>query len=538
MTILEGSPLRRRAVLRSVAGASGILASPWLAAKAWAQASPARVIAEAHRPALAKGTMSGDVAHDRAMVWSATDRPSRMLVQWDTTPRFANPRFVAGPMALGVTDYTARVDLTALPPDQTIFYRVQFQDAARPRVSSDWAQGSFQSAPAARRQVRVIWSADTGGQGFGINPDMGGMRMYDTMRRAEPDLFIHAGDTIYATTPLQAEKTVEGGQVWRNTLAPARTRPAQTLEEFRGCYSYNLLDEPLRRFNAEVAQVWNWSDHEVTNNWSPSKDLGPWQDYTEKQVGILQACGTRAFLEYAPMRWHAQDEAERIYRRIPYGPLLDVFVTDMRSYRGGNSSNLQTRESADTAYFGNAQVDWLLRELKASRALWKIVSLDMPLGAMVRDGQLQDGEGHPVMENSANGDGPPLGRELEIARLLRQLARDRVRNVVFTAADVHYAAAHYYDPARAQFGDFEPFWEFVAGPIHAGTASPLPMDNTFGPQVVFSKGAPPGQTLSPLAGLQFFGQLDVERQSRALTVQLKDASGAAIYRHTLQPRRA
>lgn len=533
MTILEGSPLRRRAVLRSVAGASGILSSPWLAATTWAHTVP-----ETQRPALAQGVMSGDVIPGRAMVWSATDRPARMHVLWDTTPRFAKARSVTGPLALGVSDWTARVDLTGLPPGQTIFYRVQFQDAGQPALASEWVPGQFQSAPAVRRSVRVIWSADTGGQGFGLNPGMGGMALYDTMRRAEPDLFLHAGDTIYATTPLQAEKLVEDGKVWRNTVTPERTRPAQTLEDFRGCYRYNLLDEPLRRFNAEVAQVWNWSDHEVTNNWSPAKDLGPWQDYTEKQVGILQAYGTRAFLEYAPMRWHAQDEAERIYRRIPYGPLLDVFVTDMRSYRGGNSANLQAREGADTAYFGNAQVDWLLRELKASRAVWKIISLDMPLGTMVRDGQLRDADGRQITENNTNGDGPPLGRELEVARFLRQLARERIRNVVFTAGDVHYAAAHHYDPARAQFRDFEPFWEFVAGPIHAGTAAPLPMDNTFGPQVVFSKGAPPGQTLSPLAGLQFFGQIDVDAGSQTLTVQLKDASGQAIYRQTLEPRRA
>lgn len=533
MRISEGSPLKRRAVLRSVAGACGILSLPWRAATAWVQTAP-----QAQRPTLAKGVMSGDVVPGRAMVWSATDRPARMQVQWDTTPRFADARTVRGPLALDVSDWTARVELTGLPPGQTIFYRVQFQDAGQPTLASEWVAGHFQSAPAMRRNVRIIWSADTGGQGFGTHPDMGGMALYETMRRAEPDLFLHAGDTIYATTPLAAQKVVEDGRVWKNIVTPARSRPAQTLAEFRGCHSYNLMDEHLRRFNAEVAQVWNWSDHEVTNNWSPSKDLGPWQDYTEKQVGILQAYGTRAFLEYAPMRWHAQDEAERIYRRIPYGPLLDVFVTDMRSYRGGNSSNLQPQESADTAYFGNTQVDWLLRELKASRALWKVISLDMPLGTLVRDSQLKDAQGTQVMENNANGDGPPLGRELEIARLLRQLARGRVRNVVFTAGDVHYAAAHYYNPARAQFRDFEPFWEFVAGPIHAGTAAPLPMDNTFGPQVVFSKGAPPGQTLSPLAGLQFFGQIDVDARSQALTVQLKDASGEAIHRQTLEPRRA
>jgi hypothetical protein len=36
-------------------------------------------------------------------------------------------------------------------------------------------------------------------------------------------------------------------------------------------------------------------------------------------------------------------------------------------------------------------------------------------------------------------------------------------------ADMHYTAAHHFDPNRAVFGEFEPFWEFVSGPLHAGT---------------------------------------------------------------------
>ena len=73
----------------------------------------------------------------------------------------------------------------------------------------------------------------------------------------------------------------------------------------------------------------------------------------------------------------------------------------------------------------------------------------------------------------ANGDGgPPLGRELEIADLLRFLRKERVRNVVWITGDVHYAAAHHYHPERARFTDFDPFWEFVAGPLHAGTFGP------------------------------------------------------------------
>ena len=81
----------------------------------------------------------------------------------------------------------------------------------------------------------------------------------------------------------------------------------------------------------------------------------------------------------------------------------------------------------------------------------------------------------------ANGNGPALGRELETARLLSRIKAAGLRNVVWLTADVHYTAAHYYNPEKAQFQDFEPFWEFVSGPLHAGTFGPNALDMTFGP---------------------------------------------------------
>src|SRR5262249_61848986 len=81
---------------------------------------------------------------------------------------------------------------------------------------------------------------------------------------------------------------------------------------------------------------------------------------------------------------------------------------------------------------------------------------------------------------------PPLGRELELAELLRFIKRNKIKNVVWITADVHYCAAHYYDPARAQFTDFDPFWEFIAGPLNAGANKPGEMDDTFGRQVKFA----------------------------------------------------
>ena len=76
------------------------------------------------RPGIPFGTSSGDVTRDRAIIWSRTDRPSRMLVEWSTTESFQNARRVRGPNATGASGYTARIDVTGIPPGQRIFYQI------------------------------------------------------------------------------------------------------------------------------------------------------------------------------------------------------------------------------------------------------------------------------------------------------------------------------------------------------------------------------------------------------------------------------
>ena len=415
-----------------------------------------------------------------------------------------------------------------------MFVRATFEDLGGTKGAwSEPALGRFRTAPQAPRDLRFVWSGDTAGQGFGINPEFGGMRIYEAMRKVEPDFFLHSGDTIYADGPIMAEQKTEDGRVWRNVVTEEVSKVAETLQEFRGRYAYNLMDESVRRFSAEVPQIWQWDDHEVANNYSPSKDLSADDRYRVKAVPLLVARATRAFMEFAPMRAHGQDEEERVYRKIAYGPLLDVFVLDMRSYRGPNTGNRQPTPGPETTYLGRAQLDWLERETAASQAVWKVIASDMPLGLVVGDGKGADGR--PKFENSANGDGPVLGREHEIAEVLKALKR--IDNVVWLTADVHYCAAHRYDPARAQFSDFKPFWEFVAGPLNAGSFGPNALDNTFGPEVVYQN-APKAQNTSPFAGLQFFGQVDIDAKTQSFKVALKDLDGKTVFERSLEPQRS
>ena len=134
--------------------------------------------------------------------------------------------------------------------------------------------------------------------------------------------------------------------------------------------------------------------------------------------------------------------------------------------------------------------------------------------------------------------GPALGRELEIAALLASLKKDRVRNVAWVTADVHYAAAHHFDPRRARFGDFEPFWEFVAGPLHAGTFARPALDDTFGPEVRFQ--AVPADlkpNRPPSEGLQFYGLAEIDGLTEEMTVSLRNLAGERLFEVRLSPER-
>src|SRR5215813_14651733 len=116
------------------------------------------------------------------------------------------------------------------------------------------------------------------------------------------------------------------------------------------------------------------------------------------------------------------------------------------------------------------------------------------------------------------------------AFMLRFIKHNKIKNVVWITADSHYCAAHYYDPAKAQFTDFDPFWEFVAGPLNAGVIKLGEMDDTFGPQVKFAgipKDLKPNR--GPKEGFQFFGAIKIDGKTEAMTVGLHDINGKKLF---------
>jgi len=501
---------RRRLLVRSASTLAlaglGSLAKPYLSRAA-------------DRPQITCGIQSGDVSESSAMVWARADRAARMQVEVSTLESFRTVLGAASADAPPDRDFTSRILLEGLPPGQDIFYRVRFEDVSG--IPGETQTGHFRTAPADRRSISFAWSGDTAGQGWGIDAARGGMRTYLTMLKNRPDFFIHSGDHIYADCPVPSELKLPNGESWRNIVTEDKSVVAHSLAQFRGNYKYNLLDENLRAFNAEVPMFAQWDDHEVTNDWSPigtADETG----YAEDGKSNLVERARRAFFDFMPIR-EAPERAGRIYRRIGYGPLLDVFLIDMRSYR---DSTWNKRDDTGEAFIlGPVQLAWLKRELAASDATWKVIAADLPIGLISLDA-------------IGLGDGPPERREHEIADLLSFMKRAGISNSVWLTADMHYTAAHHYDPNRAVFADFEPFWEFVSGPLHAGTWPPGELDNTFGPEAKFQKGcsADQGENLAPCFGLQFFGRVDIDGHSEVMTVTLKDVDDRSLWSVDIEPR--
>lgn len=522
--------LDRRNLLRGglVAGggaALGLLSSGTASARPGPTA-PAFV--RSGRASVTHGVQAGDVTAREAVVWARSDRPARMLVEVSRRPDFRGADRVRGPVLTPDTDLTGKTFLRGLPAGEELHYRVLLADLDRHGVTSAPVAGRLRTAPRKRADISFVWSGDLAGQGWGINPELGGYRIFDAMSAVNPDFFLCSGDLVYSDGPMTPTVALPDGRTWRNLVTPEKTKVAETLAEYRGQFRYNLEDTAFRAFNARVPMLYQWDDHEVLNNWYPGEVIDR-PGYTEKRVDVLAARARRAMFEYTPTAVRAQ-VGGRIFRKVSYGPMLDVFMLDMRTYKNPNTTGA---EKSGPGLLGPEQVAWLKRELRASKATWKVIANDLPLGLIVPDGT----EGKPNIEGVAQGDnGKPLGREREFADILSFAKKHRVRNMVWLTADVHYTAAHYYDPAKASFSDFDPFWEFVSGPLNAGAFGPNALDSTFGATLKFQS-APPHANTSPAEGFQFFGQVAIDAASETLTVTLRDLDGKALFTKPLSPVR-
>ena len=336
---------RRRFLSSAGAGALGAIAMPYLSRAA-------------DRPQITRGVQSGDVSADGGVVWARADRPSQMMVEVSTTESFAQVRALPPIAALPESDFTAKMLLENLPSGQDIFYRVKFRDLSHTDILSEPVIGRFRTAPADRRDVSFVWGGDVAGQGWGINPDDGGMFTFATMRKHRPDFFLHSGDTIYADGPLKPEVKLADGKVWKNVTIPGKGKGRRDARRVPRRPQIQFPRRPSARLQRRGA------DLRAVGRPRSGQQLVGVKAVAGRLQGarhrLLAARAARAFHEMYPMR-ESIVEPGRIYCTLNYGPHLDVFMLDERSYRGPNGPNQQTTYGPESYFLGPDQLAWLKR---------------------------------------------------------------------------------------------------------------------------------------------------------------------------------
>ena len=224
----------------------------------------------------------------------------------------------------------------------------------------------------------------------------------------------------------------------------------------------------------------------------------------------LMPVGRQAFLDYFPIVPPAE-EAGRLYRRIRWGSVLEVFILDTRQYRSRNTD----LDGPNKTMLGAEQKRWLLAAVTGSTATWKVVVTSVPLSIPT---------GRPVRDSWTNANffgfpEPGAGFAFERDAVLEAFRRAGVRNLVFLTADAHHAEILRHQPSETWT-----FHEFAAGPLAAFHGLSRPVDQGLNPQTLFA-----------LGGIENFGM--VEADADDLTVRIIDVNGTVRFLHTIRSSR-
>lgn len=485
-----------------------------------------------------QGLASGDPQPDAVMLWTrveavdlptGNDQPIELVLLVSETEDFSTVVVQQTLMADPASDHTVRIYLTGLKPDSTYFYRFFAGGNVTPHV------GRTRTAPLpdSTRPVRYAFlCCQNYEQGF-----YGALRRLvndDIAARDEDriEFVLHLGDFIYEhtgdvpmdeTPPRIVGPMPDGSKPWE----PDGTHPwwqaggqiPQTLADYRFLYKKYLTDPDLQAARARFPFIHTWDDHEFTNdawqahdtyfgNGEPAqvRKLAANQSWFEFIPAVLSEAPAfagvpspaRDFKSVAVANGSMGDtddnllylgtdniravESLTIYRTFPWGSLLDLVITDLRSYRSQPvmSEEVKTfikgspmppvrlvklldagREANDGAppelltyadrtmsnprraspagtCMGGPQKAWFKEVMKKSNAKWRIWANSIPALSMRLDFANLPFAG---LETGYLGTDAWQGYPHELSELMTFLKRERITNVISCAGDYHTHAA-------------------------------------------------------------------------------------------------
>lgn len=271
-------------------------------------------------PRALAGPMIGAPGPDHITVWVRASGAFPVQLEYATDRDFTDPVAGVSAVARAGDEYCVTLRQDGLRPDRTYWYRLRY-DGVLDRYQP--LPFRTRTAPAGRAGFRVAF-----GSCCRIQFDRD-QRIFDVVRRLEPDLFFWLGDNIYADSDQPA------------ALSDLYTRQRVVASL-----------EPLLRSTPQLA---TWDDHDFGYN--DSDGASP-----------FKAESLRLFRSYWANPAYGGADAPGVWFRQGYGG-VDFFFLDGRYHRDASDAP----DTPAKTMLGAAQKAWLKAELQRSRAPFKIL---------------------------------------------------------------------------------------------------------------------------------------------------------------------
>jgi len=218
---------------------------------------------------------------------------------------------------------------------------------------------------------------------------------YNHVANEDLQFVIHLGDFIYEYAQYEGFED----QIVHPMTLPSGEKVAMDLADYRYIYNSYRRDKNLQKAMENHTFIVTWDDHETGDNayWDYERDtLGaPYHPYTTdarfgndpELLRQLRRDAQQAWIEYVPARVKIDESATHafdylsLYRSFKFGDLLELFMTDSRSYRtkepckDGNAWQnywCTDYEKKSQTMLGETQRDWLIDGITTSDATWKL----------------------------------------------------------------------------------------------------------------------------------------------------------------------
>ncbi len=421
--------------------------------------SPVPMAVAPKMAAFLHGVASGDPLTDRVILWTRVTldaeavtaaTPAKVDYVMSLARDLSAPVKIGSFMTAADRDYTVKLDPDGLASYTTYYYQFSITLADGMVIKSPI--GRTKTAPKAGDTDRLrIVSASCQSMSFGYFNAHGAMAV-----KPDHDVMLFLGDYIY--------ETAASSQIPGRSGIPAKE--ITTLEDYRLRHAQYKSDPDLQANHRQIPFICVWDDHETTNNsYRASAD-----NHTEGAEGCWEermGWGIRAYFEWMPIRDNTSTAFDaptaaacpgapisgylpegngRIERNFSYGDLVDIIMLDTR-LQGRAKQNGTATVTAQQTILGETQRDRFLAKLASSTAKWKLVGQQMTF-APIKTVPLSEAQGGTYF-NSDAWDGYRFDRNA----VLKQIADNSIKNVVFLSGDTHVVTAFDVpmepsDPAR------------------------------------------------------------------------------------------